>query len=311
MKENPRQPKRPRKRSTVRHTRAIHVDRRLHQPAQPPPEDVEQWMNELVKPAVYAQLAYYRQLGLRERILTLPVMMALLLTLLWRQVGSVCELVRMLGRERLLWAEPGLVSQQAVSQRLHSFPAELAERVLWDVLERMRVRWQARTRPLPPTVVRARQHFGRVVIFDGSTLDGLLRKLDILETVPMGILAGRMGVLLDLVSRLPVMICYDPDPKVHDTSLLPAIEAQLQAGDLLLVDRGLLDFGLFDRLTQRGIFFLTRPKSNTQLKPLAVLERSARVHDTLVTAHGQTGPTPVWWTGVGLRARATSGRQLL
>ena len=98
----------------------------MHQPAMPPPEDVEQWINELVKPAVYTQLAFYQQLGLRERILTLPVVMALLLTLLWRQVGSVCELVRMLGRERLLWAEPRPVSQQAVSQRLHSFLNSLA-----------------------------------------------------------------------------------------------------------------------------------------------------------------------------------------
>lgn len=287
MNQRAKDPK-PRKKSSVRHTRAIQADRRMRAPAAPPPEDVARWMDELVKPAVYAQLAYYRHLGLRDRVLSLPVVMALLLTLLWRQVGSVCELVRMFEREGLLWTSPTRVSQQALSQRLHSFPAELVERVLWDVIGPMQARWQARSRPLPATVERAAGHFNRLLVIDGSALDGLLRKLDVLATARVGVLAGRIGVLLDLASRLPVSISFDPDPAAHDMSLLPQLERHLAPGDLVLMDRGLLDFAFFGRLTVRGVFFLTRPKSNTRLRPMEVLARQPALHDTLVEAHGQT-----------------------
>ncbi len=47
--------------------------RRTHVPA-PADPDIEQRLTDLVKPAVFAELAYYRQLGLRSRLLDLPVM---------------------------------------------------------------------------------------------------------------------------------------------------------------------------------------------------------------------------------------------
>lgn len=43
-------------------------------------------LSELVSPAVANQMAYYRQLGLRSRVLNLPLMVAVVLTMLWRQV---------------------------------------------------------------------------------------------------------------------------------------------------------------------------------------------------------------------------------
>jgi hypothetical protein len=47
---------------------------------------VEECMKELLSPAVFGQWWYGRLLGLRDRILSLPVMVSLTLTLLWRQV---------------------------------------------------------------------------------------------------------------------------------------------------------------------------------------------------------------------------------
>ena len=60
-------------------------------------------------------------------------MVAALLLLLWRQVPSVCELARLLGREDLFWAPKITVSQQALSQRFLVFPAEIMQRVLLGV----------------------------------------------------------------------------------------------------------------------------------------------------------------------------------
>jgi hypothetical protein len=71
-------------------------------------------LGELVLPAMLGQLAYYRSLGIRNRSLSLPVMVAAVLTVLWRQVPPVCELACMLVREELLWAPPVKVSQQTL-----------------------------------------------------------------------------------------------------------------------------------------------------------------------------------------------------
>ncbi len=62
----------------------------------PAPADtaITERLETLVKPAVFAELAYYRQLGLRTRLLSLPVMVAVVLTLIWRRVPGVCTLTR-------------------------------------------------------------------------------------------------------------------------------------------------------------------------------------------------------------------------
>lgn len=54
-------------------------------------EAISRQLENLVKPCVYNQLAYYRSLGMRERILSLPLMLAAVLTLVWRQVPSCSE----------------------------------------------------------------------------------------------------------------------------------------------------------------------------------------------------------------------------
>ncbi len=55
-------------------------------------------------------------------------MVAAVLTLLWRDVASATELTRILSREGFLWCNSAQVSQQALSSRFLTFPAELFER---------------------------------------------------------------------------------------------------------------------------------------------------------------------------------------
>jgi len=60
---------------------------------------------------------------LRNRVLNLSLMVATVLTLLWRQVPGVQELTRLLAREDL-WCRATNVSQQSLSERFLVFPAE-------------------------------------------------------------------------------------------------------------------------------------------------------------------------------------------
>ncbi len=270
------------KASSVRHTRAIQRDRSKRPTVAPPDEHMAERLTEIVHPATLAQLDYYRQLGLRERILTLPVMVALVLSLIWRQIGGVCEVVRLARSEKLLWLPPLHVTQQALSERLSTFPAELFLRILTAVLPLMQQRWLARQRPCPPEIAWAQARYPHVWVVDGSTLDALIRKVGLLREALVNPLAGRMMALLELGSRLPRQIWYTPDPDTHDQGFWPDILAVLQAGALLIFDLGYTNFQVFVQLTLAHVTFITRAKRNLAYQVIRTFQQTAQVHDRLV-----------------------------
>lgn len=271
----------PKKRSSVRHTRAIQRDRSKRPTVAPPDEQMAQHLTDLIHPATLAQVAHFHSLGLRTRLLTLPVMVALVISMLWRQIGSVHELVRTLNREGFLWTSPVQVSQQALSQRLLTFPAGLFQRVLLDLLPTLQARCAARTRPLPPVLAWAQRQYTALLVVDGSTLDALLRKLGLLREAERPPLAGRMTALLDLASRLPRQLWFEPNPQASDQRAWPQILAALPAGALLLFDRGYTDFARFLELTQAKITWITRAKSRLAFTRERTLIETATVQDAL------------------------------
>ncbi|RRR65348.1 MAG: IS4 family transposase [Candidatus Viridilinea halotolerans] len=272
----------PKQKSSVRHTRAIQRDRTKRPAMQAPDETVTARLQEIIHPATLAQVAHFHQLGLRERVLTLPVMMAFVLSLIWRQLGSVAETVRVLTRDGLLWCPKTRVSKQAVEQRLNSMPAHLFERVLQDLLPIMADRWAQRTRPLPPALTWAKERFSSVSAVDGSTLDGLLRKIGLLRECAQTPLAGRMLATLDVISRLPQQVWYDENPKAHDQRFWPQILASLKPNSLLIFDMGFLNFARFDAITQAGSWFLTRQPENVVTQTQQTLRKTDILHDTIV-----------------------------
>jgi Transposase DDE domain len=268
--------------SSVRHTRAIQRDRTKRPPVSPPDPEVEARLTELIHPLTLRQVAHYHALGLRERVLSLPVLVALVLSMIWRQVGSVTTLTHLLHHEGLLWTAPVCVSQQALSVRLRTFPAALFRRVLDDLLPQLQARWQERQRPLPPELAWARARFTAVLAADGSTRDALLRKVGLLRDREDTPLAGRMTALLDGCSRLPRRLWYEPDAQAHDQRAWPALLAAVPAGALLLFDLGYLNFGVFAQLTLAHITFVTRAKSNLAFSVDTILRRSRQAQDALV-----------------------------
>lgn len=270
------------KTSSVRHTRAIQRDRSKRPLVGPPDEQISQRLTEIVHPATLAQVAHYHDLGLRERVLNLPVMVALVLSMIWRQIAGVGDLVRLLRDEGLLWATAQPVSQQAVSARLRTLPAELFLRLLLAIVPQLQERWQARQRPLPPEVAWAQRHYRHVLIHDGSTLDALLRKIGLLREADSPPLAGRMTALLDLASRLPRQVWYEEDAQAHDQRCWPQLVAALPAGSLVIFDLGYTNFKVFAQLAAAQVTWLTRAKSNLAYTVERELQRTAAVHEALV-----------------------------
>src|SRR5215216_295344 len=223
--------KRRRVHSNPDHTRRTHV---------PAPSDAESQhrLTTLVQPALYAELDYSRHLGLRNRLLGLPVMVALVLALIWRRIPSVCTLQRMLARERILWTEPTAVAQPALCERFLSFPSVLFERVLERVLARLPERQAARTRPLASHLAPVRSRFPACYALDGTALEALFRKLQTLREQPEAPLAGQLGVVVDLFSHLPAKLCWADQAASNDKALAPAIVGWLPRDSLVVFDLG-------------------------------------------------------------------------
>lgn len=272
--------------SSVRHTRAIQYDRTKRPNTAPLDPQVREQLCDLLHPATFAQVAHFHAAGLRERVLTLPVMVAVVLTLIWRQVGSVCELTRLLHLEGFFWCSPTPVSQQALSQRLRVFPAHLFHQVLADVLPQLHARWEARwatrPRPLPRELRWVRERYRHVLAVDGSTLDALVRKVGLLREAAHHPLAGRMTALLDLCTRLPRTVWYAEDAAAHDQRFWPEILAVLEAGTLLVYDLGYTNFTRFAELTAAQVTWLTRAKSNLHFTVLRTCVATPTVRDRLV-----------------------------
>jgi len=244
---------------------------------------ISQQLEDLLKPCVYNQLGYYRSLGMRERILSLPLMLAAVLTLVWRQVPSARELNRMLARENLLWAKATSVSQQALSQRLLTFPASMFERVLTELLVTLNQRWHERTkRPLPLSVAHANLYFERMWIVDASTLEALFRKLKSLEKETLGKLGGRICAVVDLKTRYPVQTWFHERPYAHESNFLPQLLELTTPKTLLLLDRGFWNYSLFEQLRERNSDFITRLKTNAQYESISILSQSSTHRDTLI-----------------------------
>ncbi len=271
------------KASSVRHTRAVQRDRTKRPLTAPPDEHIAARLTALVHPATLQLVRYYHQLGLRERLLTLPVMVAFVLSLIWRQFNGVSELVRVVQQEALLWVPPlQRVSQQALAQRLRTLPAAWFLRLLCQLVPVFHARWQTRQRPLPAVIAWAQRRYTQLLIGEGSTLDALIRKVGLLRDLPTHPLAGRMTALLELAARLPWRIWYEPDPQANDQRCWPQMLAVLKAGALLLFDLGYTNFTVFAQLTQAQVTFITRAKVNLAYQLVTPLQRRDRIHDRLV-----------------------------
>lgn len=267
----------------------------------PTSEEIDARLTEVVGPATYAVAEQYRRYGLRWRILTLPVMVALLVALIWRQVPSVRSLASLLARDHLLWVPPRKVSQQALSQRLRCLPAAMLDDVLHETLPALAARAAERARPRPPAVARAVARFGRVWVVDGTTLEHVFRKVGLLREGPKTGAApagGKCVAVLDLVSHLPVRIWVGDAPTANDKRWFPALRdllgvrpdddaegaaspADLTHG-LLVFDAGYYAFAFFDWLTDHGVGFLTPAKADAAFTVERVLYASPTVRDRII-----------------------------
>src|SRR6266581_5591235 len=150
-----------------KHTRARpHAEfRHRSQIPMPAVTEVEQRLTDLLSPSLLAPRHMERRdprqpqrvIRMRQRLLTLPVMVAIIVSLVWRRVPAIAEVQKVLAREGLLGVAPLRVSPQAITKRLAVLPAAVMGQLLAEVC----VRLQAQAPPaLPhPSWAPVRAHF--------------------------------------------------------------------------------------------------------------------------------------------------------
>ena len=117
---------------TSRRDHRSHADfRHRSQLPLPAVEDVEQRLMEVLSPSLLAPRQLERRdprqpqrlIRMRQRLLTLPVIVAIMVSVVWRRVPSIAEVQKVLAREGLLGVAPLRVSPQAITKRLDVLPA--------------------------------------------------------------------------------------------------------------------------------------------------------------------------------------------
>jgi len=242
-------------------------------------------LSELVKSTEVEEQGWFVQFGLRRRKLILSVMVAIVVSLIWRQIGAGgSEAARLLQLEGLLWVPTMVISQQAISERLRTFPAILFFQLLVSRLPIFQHRSQTRRRPLPPALNWAQKRYRAIPAVDGSTLDAPLRKVGLLRAEEKNPLAGKIMTVLNVCTLLPHSIWFEPDANVSDQRFWPQLLTAIPAGALLLLDGGFTNFKRFIQLANLDpkITFIIPARSNLVSEVKRCLLKTPQIHDYLV-----------------------------
>ena len=305
--------------------------RRRSQTPRPAVEEVEQHLTALLSPSLLAPRQLERRdprqpqrlIRRRQRLLTLPVMVAMVVSLVWRRVPAVAEVQKVLAQEGLLWIPPLQVSPQAITKRLDMLPAAVIGQLFTEVCTRLPA--QAAPVVFHPSWAPVREHFPLIAIVDGSTLEALRKRTQVLRERDGVMLAGKTLIMVEACSHRPLWQLYTEDAAANDERFAAEILAVLPVGGLLVFDLGFFSFLWFDDFTGSQKFFVTRKREKTAYRTMQVLRGSPYYREELLHV-GQYRSNPctsplrmvsVLWQGTwyrdltnGLDPQVLSARQV-
>ena len=263
----------------------------------PAVEDVEQRLSELLSPSLLAPRQLERRdprqpqrlIRMRQRILTLPVIVAIVVSLVWRRMPAVAEVQKVLAREGLLWVAPIRVSAQALTKRLDVLPAAVMGQLFTEVCARLQE--QAPAAVPHPSWAPVREQFPLLAIVDGSTLEALRKKTQVLQQREGLVLGGKIMVIVEAFSHRPLWQLYTEDAAANDKRFATEIMAALPVGGLLVFDLGFFSFLWFDDFTTSHRFFVTRMREKTAYRTVRELSSSPYYRDEII-AVGQYRSNP-------------------
>lgn len=268
--------------------RAYADHRRRTQVAAPAVEEIEQALIAQLTPAVFAQArAATTHLNLRDRVLNLPAMCAIVLSIVGRQVASLSEILRMLEQEGLLWVEALKVSKEALSKRFRTLPAEAFASLFAQIAEQNRQRLTEESQPelagiIAPELAGVLEHYSAVYIADASTLERLRKTMLASREQSQKVLGGKLLLIVDALQHLPVAAFYQARSSANEKTFNQQLLEALPSASLTVLDGGFFSFDFFDSFTNTGKFFLTRMRQGVAYRTLEVLSEGPSYRDEII-----------------------------
>jgi hypothetical protein len=281
----------------------------------PAVEEVEQRLLDVLSPSLLAPRQLERRdprqpqrlIRMRQRLLTLPVMVAIMVSLVWRRVPSIAEVQKVLAREGWLGMVPLRVSPQAITKRLDVLPAAVMGQLLAEVCARLQE--QAPPAVPHPHWAPVREGFSLIALVDGSTLEALRKKTQVLREREGLVLGGKMMVMVEAFSHRPLWQLYTEDAAANDKRFATEIMTALPIRGLLVFALGFFSFLWFDDFTEQQKCFVTRMRAKIAYRTVQVLSQGPYSRDEIIQV-GQYRSNPckhplrmvsVLWQGVWYR----------
>jgi hypothetical protein len=101
-----------------------------------------------------------------------------------------------------------------------------------------------------------------------------------------------MGVVIDLITRIPVEIWFQENAKASDVKFETDPLSLVEAGTLILLDRGFYHFQFWQQLIDKNVQLITRLKKGAALTVCQVFTDSYSIRDRLVSMGAGSAKTP-------------------
>ena len=170
-------------------------------------------------------------------------------------------------------------------------PAEMAEQLFWSVLNHLRT--------LSPEFIAGRKR-GRAFRFkmpihvvDTTVLELVANSMDWAQHRRRKA-AAKTHMRLNLQSLLPGFVIVDTAGE-HDNARAREVCAVVKSGEIVLFDKGYVDFGHLRDLDRRGVFWVTRAKDNMAYEVVDKMPPSSDakiLRDEIVVLQNPNKPAP-------------------
>ena len=182
-------------------------------------------------------------------------------------------------------------SRNGLSNANRERPAEMAEQLFWSVLGHLGT--------LSPEFVAGRKR-GRAFRFkmpihvvDTTVLELVANNMDWAKHRRRKA-AAKTHMRLNLQSLLPGFVIVDTAGE-HDNARAREVCAGVQSGEIVLFDKGYIDFGHLRDLDRRGVFWVTRAKENMACEVVENMPPSSDpkiLRDEIVVLQNSNKPAP-------------------
>jgi len=214
-----------------------------------------------------------RLLRMRQRLLPVPVIVALMVSVGWRRGPAIAEGQQVLARAGLVGGAPLRVRPPAIPTRLAGLPAAVLGQRCAEVCRRLQA---PRPPPLPPpSWAPVREACPCLALVDGSPLAALRTKPQGLRPQEGRVVAGTSRVMVAACSPRPLWHLSPAEAWANATRFAAASRTALPGGGRWLVDLGLCSVLWCDACTTAQRFCVTRMREKSASRPVQGLSQGA------------------------------------